>query len=767
MKSLALLLLVIGCLAATGCASDPEEPRFLTGCGAGRDGAGRSDSRLAVTRALGSTPRPPRLGGKASIAGTPPPTARPTRGPDAASERLRGHPLPTNQWWTSALVGPWSEPLVAGPLAVRAEPAGVTVSYQPPVVSPNHVIQPFAPSVRVGGALTRMEVECYGAFHVVLDLVRRSGSRLRAIVVQGSPIVWFQFAGSDPPELGLTDASGVRANGSELEGVVAGRRWYVAASSGTWERRAADAVLRGAREGGVTVAVSPAPDRGGNAWADRVSAAARRPPLDTTEEWEYLASRGTARQELRVIRAGGGGGPWALTPLQRRLLDGPTRELARYASSRGTMLVVDAHAIVLEASSAGFVPGVPRFPLGAGPRAAVVRALRADLAARPMDGGSYFGAKEAARLAAIADVASAVGRRELRVSALARLRRQLVDWLTYTGPADGRYLAYDATWGGLVAVPSEFGAHDYNDHHLQFGYLVRAAATLAEADPRFLRGYGSAVDAIVRDFAGGSASGPRGFPSERVWNAGQGHSYASGYALFADGNNQESSSEAVAAWAAVARWGLAAGRPRLAGLGLARYALEAAAARTYWLGEGSSLPGGYEHALVGIVWGAKIDYATWFSPAPAAIHGIQLLPVDFSSLYRSDPASARSRVRAHLREAGGTFTQWGNLFAVEQALFDPTAARRTLTQAGGEAEPSTSAGLVRYLVEVLARTGPPDASVVADPPYGIAMRRGGAARFLTVNPTRSAATVRFLDADGRVLTRRTAPARGGSSAVRR
>ena len=61
------------------------------------------------------------------------------------------------------------------------------------------------------------------------------------------------------------------------------------------------------------------------------------------------------------------------------------------------------------------------------------------------------------------------------------------DWLTYSGPSDPHYFAYDPVWGGLVGVPPEFGNQDYNDHHLQYGYLVRAAATMAAADPAFAR----------------------------------------------------------------------------------------------------------------------------------------------------------------------------------------------------------------------------------------------------------------------------------------
>ena len=71
--------------------------------------------------------------------------------------------------------------------------------------------------------------------------------------------------------------------------------------------------------------------------------------------------------------------------------------------------------------------------------------------------------------------------------------------------------------------------------------------------------------------------------------------------------------------------------------------MEAANARRYWLGEGAVRATGYRHRGAGIVWDAKLDYATWFDARPESIHGIQLLPLTFGSLYRADPAQALAR----------------------------------------------------------------------------------------------------------------------------
>jgi endo-1,3(4)-beta-glucanase len=202
----------------------------------------------------------------------------------------------------------------------------------------------------------------------------------------------------------------------------------------------------------------------------------------------------------------------------------------------GTLSLVQAGTVHIRVALPGLLSTVPTINLPAAARAAVVADLDRDLADPAPGGGSYFGLKELGRLATIAEVAKATAAGSQRQAALNRLRPQLVDWLTYSGEQDSYYFAYDQSWGGLIAVPAEFGSNDYNDHHFQYGYLVRAAAVLAEADPDFQASYGPMVDLVAREYCGAlSSEGADGFPPFRVFNAYVGNSAASGFATFADG----------------------------------------------------------------------------------------------------------------------------------------------------------------------------------------------------------------------------------------
>ncbi|AGL18399.1 endo-1,3(4)-beta-glucanase [Actinoplanes sp. N902-109] len=711
--------------------------------------------------------RTPAPGGKAGIAGSVPAGMAPRQAPVQAGPQLAGQALPTNQWWSSALTGPLTQPLWARPLAVKNTGTGVAVSSAAPAASADAVVTPFEPALTAGGPVERIRVIGYGAFHVVLRAELRGGGAMELTVVQGSPLLYVTFQ-DVAPVLTATGPLGKAGGGAAAQLTVAGQRWDVQAQAGTAWRREGNRLVadRRAETGIVLGRVPDGVDLTG--WQQALASAAGDPVIRSTANMTYDATTGTVTQTLGVERQSGEPSLWALLPHQSAgLVKGPGVDAVPggYADALGTLPLVRAGEVRVRVPMPGLVTEAPAVALPGTARSAVLADLRADLAAKtPADGGSYFGMKELGRLATIAEVAKGIGALPEQEAALKRLRAGLTDWLSYTGPGDKRYLAYDKTWGGVIAVPAEFGSGDYNDHHFHYGYLVRAAAVLAEADPAFRRDYGGAVSLLARDYGGAlSGEGAAGFPPFRVFNAYLGHSAASGFAPFADGNNQESSSEAVAAWEALTRWGVVSGDAQLTSYGMTHYALEAATARRYWLGEEGTRPAGYAHTVAGIVWDAKIDYATWFDPKPESITGIQLLPLTFGSLYRADAGKAAARAAELARAVGGEPRVWGDLFAADLALADPAAARRRLT-AGLPREESTSRAMVRYWVEMLAAYGPPQPAVVADGPYGLAFGSATAPKLLAVNPTGQRRTVTFRRSGTVVATVVVDP---GQSIVRR
>jgi endoglucanase Acf2 len=102
----------------------------------------------------------------------------------------------------------------------------------------------------------------------------------------------------------------------------------------------------------------------------------------------------------------------------------------------------------------------------------------------------------------------------------------------------------------------------------------------------------------------------------RCFSPYEGHSWASGFQDEKDGNNQESTSEAINAWAGIILFGELTNDSTLKNLGKYLYTTEIAAADDYWFDiekdtykiEGSK----YQAPMAGMVWGGKADYATYF-----------------------------------------------------------------------------------------------------------------------------------------------------------
>ena len=72
------------------------------------------------------------------------------------------------------------------------------------------------------------------------------------------------------------------------------------------------------------------------------------------------------------------------------------------------------------------------------------------------------------------------------------------------------------------------------------------------------------------------------FPYIRCFDKYAGHSWASGDANFADGNNQESSSESLNAWYGMMLWGEATGDKTVRDTGLSLFNTERTAVEEYW-----------------------------------------------------------------------------------------------------------------------------------------------------------------------------------------
>ncbi|XVF46745.1 hypothetical protein PTKIN_Ptkin03bG0052900 [Pterospermum kingtungense] len=180
----------------------------------------------------------------------------------------------------------------------------------------------------------------------------------------------------------------------------------------------------------------------------------------------------------------------------------------------------------------------------------------------------------------------------------------------------------------------------------------------------------------------GRRSNPN-YPRLRCFDLYKLHSWAGGLTEFADGRNQESTSEAVNAYYSAALMGLAYGDTHLVETGSTLAAMEIQAAQTWWhVKEGNNM---YEEGftrgnrVVGVLWANKRDSGLWFGPAEwrECRLGIQLLPIlPISEVLFSDIGFTRELVKWTLPALGrgGVGEGWKGFVYAMEAIYDKESA---------------------------------------------------------------------------------------------
>ncbi len=294
---------------------------------------------------------------------------------------------------------------------------------------------------------------------------------------------------------------------------------------------------------------------------------------------------------------------------------------------------------------------------------------------------TYFRGKEILRLAYLYDLAVQLTMDATSDSLKSTLRREFANWRTNTIVApDGlngeQYFVYDNIIRGVVGHKTSFGSERFNDHHFHYGYFVHAAAIIARHDESFVADNGDFVNTLVSDYANINASN-QDFSLVRSFDFYEGHSWAAGESLFGDGNNQESTSEAIQAYYAAYLWARTIGADALANKNLWLFNQETASARMYWLlsGEGAPTYEGYEPSAVSLLWGGKAEWATWFSGEPEAKLGIQLIPFTPGSTYLNKISN--ENIKRHLAETAFPEQKlFYDLLLMYYAVADPQDAER-------------------------------------------------------------------------------------------
>ncbi|MEJ3404058.1 glycosyl hydrolase [Rathayibacter sp. YIM 133350] len=614
--------------------------------------------------------------------------------PMPAARLAKGLIPPTNRWFSGLVFGDEPEPVFPLPLSFSLTGAGFDFGV-PAVVTGADTIS-AGPSLDVSAAFpttVTSKVVAYDDASVSIGLTDGAATQLGTVTIaEGSPLVSFAAKASTtislrtPPE---------HASGDLYTTTIAGRDYGM--------------LTTGSVDGGTLTLKSGddvrwfAVPTGGD--AGKLAASAN---TVTGVSGSDGVTRKAATTTLAFATADAKDTLIAVLPHQQASRTAPASAhctLGTYETVYGTAQLCSGRTLTWSA------PLVK--PSGALSLKAVddttKQTLRTQLAAdvaRPSElpDDTYFGGKALYRLANLLQLAVQLHDKDAAAVARKRLVDALSDWTTVDRcrRATARCFVYDPDVKGIVGKVASFGSDEFNDHHFHYGYLLYAAGIAVADDPKLSDRLRPVMDLVAADLATDADSSF--FPSHRVFDLYAGHSWASGYVPFRDGNNQESSSEAVSAWNGLALWADATKNAGLAGQARWMLANEAATAQAYWIGFDASQPvyTGYAHSVIALNWGIKRDYSTWFSADPNAKFGIQLIPMPPVAGYLVGDVD---RMTANLEEAtpGGYNVQFGDYLLMYAALRSKQAAADAFQRASApDAVPIDDANSRTYLLAFLA-----------------------------------------------------------------
>ncbi len=674
----------------------------------------------------------------------------------------------TNGYWSSLVYqhdadNPFTSPIYAHPLAVKAKASGLGVSYpNRPTVAAREYMMRYDEDLRVGLAglaAPRASLARYSDFAVTASLKDVDGG-IEATFGHGLPFVYFERSGGRAAEVRIARAKRIEVfyeQGSTLGINVAGKPYALFAPGGTWKRT--DNVFTSDLAGKAHFSIAVLPDASA-ATLERFAERAFAFIEDTSVTWQAEGSTVTTHYEAKTRLVE----PCASNDAACKRTNEPLLALYRhqwvnsnasfekgkYASPRGDMKLISGGSFDTKLTVSAILPQLP-----------VAEDAKSDIArevARVADGehfrlglgekpahDAYWEGKSLGRLATAAELADAVGEDDTRNELLDAMQKRLEDWFDGKAP---RYFVYEPKWSSLIAFPDSYGsASQLNDHHFHYGYFVHAAATVARFRPDWAKAYGPMVDLLIRDVANPKSDDPL-FPRLRHMDVYAGHSWASGPAFFEEGNNEESSSEDINFSYATALWGAATGNDELRQLGLYLYATQVSAVEEYWFDvDNAVFPEDFAHPTVAMVWGAGGKFDTWFDQDPTVIHAINYLPITAGSLYLGrKPEYVRSAFKSLLEQSKGDITTWRDYALMFAALGDPKLAyehyeRDTLF----EPEFGNSRAMTVQFMTMLRDLGTPDFDVTADSPHAVVLGGENGRTYAAYNPSGSPRQVRFSD----------------------
>ncbi|ONI18829.1 hypothetical protein PRUPE_3G242000 [Prunus persica] len=579
------------------------------------------------------------------------------------SPNLLTTPLPTNSFFQNFALKNGDQPEYFHPYQIKSSSSSLTISYPSRFFNSAFLYHIFIADLTISASQNSNsqethKISSFNDLSVTLDF---PSSNLRFFLVRGSPFVTCSV--SSRTELSISTIHAVlscSSNSSRTKYTIKlnnNQTWLIYTSSPIdLTSSSLSLITSGGFSGIIRIAILPDSDPQYEATLDQFSScypvsgeAVFTKPFSLEYKWE---------------KKGWGDLLMLAHPLHLQLLSGDDCDVTiledfKFKSIDGDLVGVVGDSWVLKPDPVSVTWHSTR-GIKEDSYAEIISALRKDVEAlnsTPITTtSSYFYGKLIARAARLALIAEEVAYLDVIPAIRKYLKDTIEPWLD--GSFSGNGFLYDRKWGGIVTRQgatdsgADFGFGIYNDHHYHLGYFLYAISVLAKIDPAWGRKYRPQAYSLAADFLTIGRRSNSHYPRLRCFDLYKLHSWAGGLTEFADGRNQESTSEAVNAYYSAALMGLAYGDTHLVATGSMLAALEIQAAQTWWhVREGDSMYGEdftRENRLVGVLWATKRDSGLWFAPPEwrECRLGIQLLPLlPISEVLFSDVGFVRDLVK--------------------------------------------------------------------------------------------------------------------------
>lgn len=659
-------------------------------------------------------------------------------------DSLATRPVPTNDWWTYALVNQWTGNLWAYPAVVRAEATGIQISY-PDNWSDDGCEMHWSTTLNITGQNfhpTEALIADWSDYSI--SFVLKDGTKqIKTTLMQGSPLVWLEFKNLTPKYDNPDESK------YAVFEHINGQKTYISVGLVNETLTRAD--------------IEP--------YAFRI-------PLKTSVIYRYdaAASALTTRFHVYVKDILGTHQTTVLHGFiphhYRNTTMAFSADKGEYGTPRGKMKIAAGNDFDITYTVHGFLPffPAPQSDL-AGYDEDRMKQLAAEYAAKGTFGGdTYWGGKGLTQMAHYMTFAYQMGDMQTFEQAKQRLKEVLINWYTYTPGEENFYFARYPRFGAMVGFDTSYDSDTFNDHHFHYGYYTYASALLCLFDDDFRRDYGQMAREVALDYACWEKDSDR-YPWFRTFSPWYGHSFAGGMGNEGNGNGQESTSEAMQGWGGVWLLGAALGDKEMMEAGIFGYTIEARGTAEYWFDRSRQNIDytRYQHPYCCNLTSQGVGWWTWFSGDPVWMHSIQWLPIspilinylsedldftrwDYTEMYGKKEVGNYEAATGGLGDESGL----GNVCLSYLSLFEPDSAAnifdRMWNSGKALAKNPDTGGITYWLTHAHRSLGDKCYDVLADYPLACAYKKAGQYTFAVYNADNAERTVRFTLPDKSVKT---------------